>query len=813
MSTGEDAAMGSSNAWGLHETPRRTWLRRGVRSTTVMTRALLLIVVAVLGLGGTALAGSQYGVADPICSVVEPSSPIQRPGGGTDSWFPNTNLAEIIPPGSSEPPRWMSEVRAFPTDGKGSLDNYTLYEVAGLRGLNWWVIPENADATENCNLGAYLETSVANFVFSITTTLLQPIIALKEMGSVDSPLAFLYDPSSGTVSGIFTGFFVPLATLLFVLSGIVVAVKVLRGGHSGRAALGGVLGVAFVLFIGGLLYGNEARGFQAIAQTADEATSSLSGIAVNAMYSSALADSDGLCAMPSSNELTEERAQRITSCMLAETVAYKPWAVGQFGAEGEQDIPIQDDVKIVYPGEDSFDHGDTGMLPIYDRAVPCYVRFNECKELRSYLIAQHGGPGQVGNIATGDLFRECTGTDRSWQMVHSGERETKVACEPMWAAWEVMRNGEAGSPDAVEAYRGASTSDRTAQAFLSLMMLTIVALAVGVVAVIKLVWEVMIFVYFLTGPFKLAMAASVGKLHILKEWFGDLARAWFAMLAYAIVLALIILVMTWIFGSALPLGMQLVFFGIVTWRFWKLVNKTQEQLTVVGGDGGPDVAGGTQQGMAATAGAAGAGAMAGARASHGGVRGVHNDIKRRRTAVAAGEMSRGRALATAVPGVVGAGLKGAGSGAANTSGYRFAGVAGRNAAANNGGSSGDKKKWATGSNQQRADDATKQQSEAKQGSTGTKRRTTAPKGGASSSGAEPGSGQADTSAASQSKQQGSGRKRADSSNGDGHTHVYQQQPRQQPRMYRREDAENNVHRYPRQPRPSDQTPRKKRDDE
>ncbi len=816
MSTRENPAWSSGKEWGLHESSRHVWIRRGLRSTRLVTRALMLIVIAVLGLGGTALAGSQYGVANVMCDAVQPTSPIERPGGGTDAWFPNTNLAEITPPGSDEPPRWMSDVRAFPTDGKGSLDNYTLYEVAGLRGLDWWVIPENADATENCSLSASTQTSVANFIFSITTTLLQPVIALKEMGSVEAPLAFLYDSSSGAVSGLFTSFFIPVGTVMFVISGIVMAVKSLRSGNTGRAALGGLLGVAAVLIVGGLMYGNGARGFHAIAQAADEATSSLSGVAVNAMYASALANPDGMCALPSTNEISEERGQRITSCALAENLAYKPWAVGQFGAEGEAAIPIQDDVKIVYPGEDSFNHGDTGMLPIYDRAVPCYVRFGECKELRSYLIAQHGGPGQVGNIRTGDLFRECTGTDRSWQMVHSGERETKVACEPMWAAWEVMRNGEAGSPDAVEAYRGASAGNRVEQAFLSVVMLIIVALAVGVVAVIKLVWEVMIFVYFLTGPFKLAMATSVGRLNVMKDWFGDLVQAWLALLAYSIALALMILVITWVFGSNLPLGMQLVFLGILLWGFRRLLGKVQEQLTVVSGGGGPDIAGGTQQGMAATAGAAGAGAMAGARAGHGGARGVRNDIKRRRTAVAAGEMTRGRALATAVPGAVGAGLKGAGSGAANTSGYRFAGVAGRNAAQSPAGTVGDKKKWATGSNQQRAEDATKQ-GEATQGkgaaaAGGAKRRTTATKGGASANSAQQGS----TSAEGKTSQGGAGRKSADSSStGSGNTHVYPQSPKQQPTMYRRQETggtDSTVHRFPRQPRP-EQPPRKKRDDE
>ena len=40
--------------------------------------------------------------------------------------------------------------------------DYTLYEVAGLRGLSWWTIPLNVDGTRNCSLWNYVWSQAGN---------------------------------------------------------------------------------------------------------------------------------------------------------------------------------------------------------------------------------------------------------------------------------------------------------------------------------------------------------------------------------------------------------------------------------------------------------------------------------------------------------------------------------------------------------------------------------------------------------------------------------------------------------------------------
>jgi hypothetical protein len=97
--------------------------------------------------------------------------------------------------------------------------------------------------------------------------------------------------------------------------------------------------------------------------------------------------------------------------VLADALAYRPWAIGQFGGAGAGPIHLPGDWTIVTPGAD-------GAIPIEalreEKALPCYVdEVGDCQDLRTYLIAQHGGM-QIGDIGTGVLSVGEAGWPASW---------------------------------------------------------------------------------------------------------------------------------------------------------------------------------------------------------------------------------------------------------------------------------------------------------------------------------------------------------------------------------------------------------------
>jgi hypothetical protein len=165
--------------WGITVGSRhRRWrgsIRRGVPATFA---AAALLLGLLLGLSSTAMAstsparadilGISSTVQDWICGIVSPEEPWEGVGDGPESWMSNRNLANIkpaavkvvsadstistVPAASETPPDTMDQLSSIPAG------NYTLYEVAGLRGLSWWTIPLNIDGSRNCSLWNYLWT-------------------------------------------------------------------------------------------------------------------------------------------------------------------------------------------------------------------------------------------------------------------------------------------------------------------------------------------------------------------------------------------------------------------------------------------------------------------------------------------------------------------------------------------------------------------------------------------------------------------------------------------------------------------------------
>ena len=228
--------------------------------------------------------------------------------------------------------------------------DYTLYEISGLRGLSWWTIPLNVDGTRNCSLWNYVWSQAGNLIFTVSKTALQITIAIKEAAAADDPLKFLYDESGGAVATVFAVFFVPIASLMFILAGIWAGINALR--RKGiRAALGAAAVAAGIIALAGFAYTAAAggtNGFRSIAGTVDTAISQVNAVATNALFDE-LAKDSGACTLPD-GPASAIRGQRITSCVLADALAYRPWAIGQFGGAGAGPDPTARGLDGRHPG-------------------------------------------------------------------------------------------------------------------------------------------------------------------------------------------------------------------------------------------------------------------------------------------------------------------------------------------------------------------------------------------------------------------------------------------------------------------------------
>jgi len=643
--------------WGVVTT--RTAHRAHQLAGRVWRAAVTLVVgiiATLLGLAGSVMASTSsadadvLGISDSVqnwvCGIVNPTEPWEGVGDGPESWMSNRNLVgakQVVPTlvdvsGQSYArtalttdtvPDTMDQLPALPAG------DYTLYEVAGLRGLSWWTIPLNPDKTRNCDLWNYVWSQAGNAAFTVSKIGLQITISIKEAAAADDPLAFLYDESGGAVSTVFALFFIPVATVMFIVAGIWFGLNALRGSGL-RATLGGILVAAGIVAVAGFAYAanmSGTNGFRAVASTVDKAISQVNGVASNALLDG-LTQNTGACTLPA-DAADAIRGQRLTSCVLADNLAYRPWSIGQFGGAGANRVPLPADWTVITPGAD-------GTIPVdklrEEKALPCYVTAaGDCHDLRTYLVAQHGGV-QVGHQLSGpagflkcsaDAVRTFSDTPEwmllSDQLQQAGQSTeplrlaVSVPCSPMYRVFTALSESDVA---VAQAYSGGVGIARFTQALAALLGTAVAAVPVLITGLITMAWTAMTFALYLTGPFKLAFATYTGKAKLAKEWAGDLVHAWLSRLAYGILLTLTILIISWMMAAALSFGLRLVWLGVILFFFWKLVQKVQEVIRPGAASMAPNLAGDVQRrtaraarGLSRTATRSTIGAAAGAAAA------------------------------------------------------------------------------------------------------------------------------------------------------------------------------------------------------
>lgn len=611
------AGYGAEFTWGVTLSPGRSdthWRMLAVsgRQAVNLLASLTVALAALLGTAGIGLSATSparadiFGISDAVqdwlCGVVAPDEPWEAVGNGPEGWLPNHNLAQVseapvakvtgkaavvtTTPGRPGVPDTVDELQALP---KGQ---YTLYEVAGLRGLSWWTIPQNVDKSRHCSLWNYIWTQGANLLFTVDKNLLQVVITLKEEAAKPQPLKFLYDASGGVMSNIFVFCFIPVAMLSLLASAIWLGLKSARGKANVRGTFSimatGFAIVTLMAFFYTLGSGGKA-GFRQAAGTVDSTISFLNATGTSAIFDG-LTGNQGTCVLDKNSDPVQ-RGQRLTSCVLADSLAYRPWAVGQFGSAGANPIPIPSGWSAAMPAGD----GKIDVKAVIaGHKFPCWVNYNSCSDLRTYLIAQHGGvqlngapSGEQGDlICTVDGIRVGIATASSPDDLKNALSAT-ANCSPMYDVFNALADSD---PTTAAIYAGQGSVSRVSQAFTALLAVILVCIAVLVTSVISMGWEAMTFAYFLIGPVKNGFALYAGKMKMTKDWLEDLGYSYVLRLAYGFVLAIMIVLIVWMMNSTQNFGMRLFWLAIILMGFWKIIQKVQSKLRPGVSSMAPDIA-------------------------------------------------------------------------------------------------------------------------------------------------------------------------------------------------------------------------------
>ena len=549
------------------------WRRRGVRALAVAGIVAMSVMLMSMAVAPKSEAGWISNIGDKmLCGIVSPSLSAQPVGTGPEQFIASYNNTGLRGADGSDATHLDRELDF----GDKDLDNYTLYEIAGLRGISYvnWV-KDDAGENTGCAFMPWVSVLAGNGMNLVGHFFLQITIFLMEFSQVKDPFRFLYEPLTPAV-GMMVSIAVALMVTALVIGGILMAVRIFRG-SSMSEALRNVSGATVAVFILGLFYGGvgvgatwdapKGSGFYTLMSTLDGYGSAISAGISEGMLSVIPSSESSMCNRPADGGSVE---LRYTTCLLAESMAYQPWSLGQFGPAGAQKIePINEPAS---PMEGQSDDAES-------LGLPCYNDYQDCSDLRTYLIAQVGGPQT--NIEV--CLRE-NGYDEEANDVDNFHALS--ACEPYHAVANDLQIRGNDSQLMLASYQGSGgSSSHVTQAFVSLLSIFTIGLAIAFVAAATIYWQGRMLMLFLLGAFTLTLAAFSDSRKAI-EWMLDLTQTVVVRVGYSFATSLMILIVASVSSTDLNAGIKLLINGFLIANVLKVIRKIDVATSIGGSNSG-----------------------------------------------------------------------------------------------------------------------------------------------------------------------------------------------------------------------------------
>ncbi|MFM9691987.1 hypothetical protein [Streptomyces europaeiscabiei] len=570
----------------------RSALSSRIRKTGAAVRAGLFVVLALIAL---TLAAPSSAYADFACSFTGDDSYHQdSPGSNGEAIIAMVKQWEDSGPENlNDTTGWITgPVRIKPDEAY----KYTLYELNGMRGLNWsMTFKGREDASQpngtwgsgadSCQVMAAVNNSVADIIFNGTKLLTRLSISVKEMASNPSPFQGLYSGRDTAVEKLRANVLIPAVPVMIMLVGFWVFMKWRKGDM--REVWAGVSWTALsTIAVIAFLSGNN---YNELVKWSDFWIGRANSALTSAVLSGASGEPQSPCDIPTSKStwgddegMTPEQKQkaqensgrvglRLSSCAMYDTLTFRPWAMGQFGEAGKHCIYRIEDGKA----NTAADCSSSGPVEGYD----CYW-------------------GEDSQTRCADL-RVRQAVAQAWTNVDS-QRPNPQKIDKFKNEWQNIRIDVSGGVDISEAevkeqniypvffddWAGKNATDRIGIAFYSIVAAFIVGVMVLILSALTLLWHAVTLILVILLPLVAALGIHPSQQKLLKGWLETFIHAFVLRAGFGVILAVLLVLYQMILPADIALATQLLMLILVTVAVVMMLKK------LLAGNFSPEIAGG-----------------------------------------------------------------------------------------------------------------------------------------------------------------------------------------------------------------------------
>ncbi|MFF5934584.1 hypothetical protein [Streptomyces sp. NPDC012508] len=462
-----------------------------------------------------------------------------------------------------------------------SPDRYTFYEINGMRGLIWTgtfksrpdaAVPTGKDGSgaDNCSVMDFVNNGVANMVFNGTKILSRGAISIKELASNPSPLRGLYEGRNAAVTTLQNNVFRPAVPAMILLTGIWVFTKWRR--QEMREVWSGVgwaclTTIAVVALLAG---GGQNSNYHKVIDQADAGIANFNSLLAEAALAGVSGEMQAPCDM-NKDEKTN-RGLRASSCAMYDTLAFRPWALGQFGEKGANCIFRNDGGKL-----------SNGACVPASTSTKCeYGLGVRCEDLRVVQAASQSmtnfdyPPDGKGKPKAIDKERE------KWMPIRmdiAGGEQNEIKKE------KDLPPDQNIYPVPFGDWAGHNAGGRVGLAFYSLIAALIVGVMVIVLSALTLLWHSVTLILIILLPLVATLGIHPSQQKLLKGWLQTFIHSFVLRAGFGVILTVLLVLYQMILPARIPLGMQLLMLLLVTVAVVMMLKK------LIGGAYSPKIAG------------------------------------------------------------------------------------------------------------------------------------------------------------------------------------------------------------------------------
>ncbi|MGW7190923.1 hypothetical protein, partial [Streptomyces sp. NPDC054838] len=433
-----------------------------------------------------------------------------------------------------------------PTELPRHAKNYTMYELDGMRGMNWSMtmrgrgdasqdggfMGSNANGADDCSIMDFVNNGIANTVFDGTKLFTRAAISIKEYASNPSPLGGLYEGRDNAVDKLKKNLFIPAVPVMISLTGIWVFGKWRK--NEMREAWSGVGWAALTtIAVVAMLTGGN---YNKLINEADAGIAQANSLLSEAVLSGLSGKMQPPCDLPDD---APNRGVRVNSCAMYDTLVFRPWALGQFGDAGTN--------CVFRKGSGSIQGG--ACVPKNAGKECDWGSGARCEDLRVIqLVAQSRTNKEIGK----DLKKY----DDDWVPIRYDIAGGKDA------------NGDKPDqyiyPVTFDEWAGRNAGDRLGIAFYSLIAALIVGLMVIVLSALTLLWHAVTLIMIIMLPLIATLGIHPAQQKLLKGWLETFIHSFVLRAGFGVILTVLLVLYQMILPSRISLFMQLLMLLLVT---------------------------------------------------------------------------------------------------------------------------------------------------------------------------------------------------------------------------------------------------------